>query len=941
MEEPEPERKSQQPAPEQEPQAEPEVKSSVQTQTAESDKSTKSSDNSNDLNHNSLSEFFDSASGVFKKLGKDFQSRDLSKSGFGAAQIAGDFIDFAGSMSEKAAKTIKEVEKRENERGGVKSDASDGAKRDKNLDKTSREELTGLAKDLLKDDDRLKPFLDNVETFEKRAKEEKLSTEEKERFYSQVKDVLEASKTGNKNFDGDYLKTIATDMVKAAANPGGVNQGSYGTCTAAALQSALFKAEPATIGGLVRDMALNGEYKTVDNSTITPNEMNLKADKFHGKTPHDRSTVDQLAQIALLNIFWQRQEGLHGHEPEMKGKIKYEEGHVRDHINDDRTRLMDYSESKPKPFTESAEYIDPGYKNDQQQAHFQNLEQRPIGGPRITDMENIAEMYSQIRGNHGNLKVISAEGGKSVFKPKSQEELSDFIEKAKKENNGVMPAVVLGVHTDVEPFKTDIRDAFESQKGKDPEEAAIHAHHAVALFDSNQEKQTALVENQWGDKVDHTNKPGSKAAVAMKDLFRAIKGRDATEIESDRAKQEEREQKKQPENPEEVARTWINEQEKLVKEMEGGTGVDQKRLLEQEMKLFDYYKSWGRDGEAAKQLDKSAEIFSKTLKSNPLNFNMEEGIQTFSNLSSDLKKEGNREAQIKELGDLIERRVTESLNNLPQLNRADFSEIRQALKGPIQAISVFDSAGNSASAQKVADKLAQVVEAGRLRNGAADRTAVFLATEVSGALVGAKRDDDAEKVLNSAVSDLRKVKPVSEKEQNEYTKGSIELAHEAENLENKSLYTSLYSELESTFEKMKESGVALDNSSRTELRYDLMNHYADTKNAEKMDPIVKEYIASAEKRRADLAATPGRQPAMDYIFEKSAEMMMSVRQPEKALEYYKKAMESLKDKDDVVMEGQDIAARMIPLCLKLNKEAEAKALATQYQLEGLLKRRGP
>jgi hypothetical protein len=469
--------------------------------------------------------------------------------------------------------------------------AAVNSKKGGHADRVSKGELEGLAGETLKDDKQRAAFLKNIEEFEKRAKTDGLSQEEKERFYSQVKDVLEAGKTGNKFFDGDSLKTIASDMMKEAAYPGSVNQGPNPTCTAAALQSALFKAEPASIGALVRDLALTGQCKTADGSIITPNPNNLKPDRYQGEQqPYSRNSVDQLAQIGLLNVFWQRQAGPNGDNRELVGKIKYEEGYTRERIGDDRTRLMNYSSGKPQPLTQEVviSYPEPKRNPGDPPPMPGFAESVPMSGPRILNMANVHDMYSQLRGNHGNLKVISDQPGDTepVFKPGSEKELQEFIERAKKENHGVMPAMVLGVFTDVEPFNADHREAYHS-KDKDrssgSDSRSMHAHHAVALFDVDPAKRTASVENQWGDNVDHTGKPGSKPQIALGDLFSAIHQKDMPQ-DQPAAKKEE--------SPEEHARKYAKEYKEFVKELEHDPSVDREVVARHKEKLAKYVESW-------------------------------------------------------------------------------------------------------------------------------------------------------------------------------------------------------------------------------------------------------------------------------------------------------------------------------------------------------------
>lgn len=856
-----------------------------------------------------LLDLYNASSSIFSEINKGLKSADLSLQGFAKAQLGKDFIDFLSfndktfpANAEKSDKSEKQTEK---------SDSSS--------ERSTAKELLDTAKEVYKDKDSLSSFESYLNKFEERSKKDGISIEEKERFYSQVKDVLEAGKNGNKLFDADYLKEIGKYMVKEAAFPGTVNQGPYPTCTAAALQSALFKVEPATVGGLVRDLALRGEYKTQDGSIIQPNEKNLKGDKYHEteKTKYERNPVDQLAQIGLLNIFWQRRGGLDGQDKSLVGKIKYEEGHARDFISDGRTRLMDYSQNPPEPLRQAHDFIDPGYKRNG--ASFPSSELRPIEGPRILDMANVHEMYSQLRNNHGNLKVISASGSDPVFVPKSKEDLENFIEKAKAENNGVLPAAVLGVFTDVEPFKSDLNEAFKSKEASAESNAEeVHAHHAVALFEHDSKSKTSTVENQWGDSVDHTGADGSKTNVQLADLYQAIKGKAAAENNQDKSPESEK-----SEDALANANRYIAAYEKLVKELEQDSDANPKRLFEHQRQLQSYYRSWDRQEDNSKQLDKTLATFQTLQKSDPASLSLQESLKAYEEL---YPKEGKlsktQEQKFQEIGKQMQEDLQLQIAKLPLLTNTDkdWQTKNTTLENAARAIQAFESSGNSSGAGAIVEQLKGIAE----KNQLSDKKESELTNEIISTLAASGKNMEARSILAGSVAKAESLK----QDKPAYVAAILNLAESAEKANDKNTATSLWNTLDATFAQMKAEQVPINDEQRSILRHELTQRYERERNAGKLEPLIDEYLQARMSENPQAASNKRN----FYPFTKAADSYSRIGNYEKAVSSYEKALELSKLHGE---EGDSaiIADKMIPALVKAERLAEAEKLAKEYDLD--------
>src|SRR5262249_1363363 len=124
----------------------------------------------------------------------------------------------------------------------------------------ARKDVEGLFRKYFTDEKERKNVVGDLDKFESRAAKEKLTEKYKEHFYNQLGRVLREAGEGNKLFTAEEVRGRVADMAHHAAEPGSVNQGSGPTCTAAALEAAMYKKEPGVVAELVADVMINGEY---------------------------------------------------------------------------------------------------------------------------------------------------------------------------------------------------------------------------------------------------------------------------------------------------------------------------------------------------------------------------------------------------------------------------------------------------------------------------------------------------------------------------------------------------------------------------------------------------------------------------------------------------------------------------------------------------------
>lgn len=510
----------------------------------------------------------------------------------------------------------------------------------------TKDQMLESAQQHLTDPMKLAEFRQDVESFENRAEGDGVSDIERETFYGQVGKVLDASAEGNQFYNQDQLRTIAGDMMKHAGSPGTVNQGTEPTCTTAAMESILYAKEPNTIGEVVSEAALTGQYETAGGAVIKIPERNLMPNKYALEdTPEQkaRSLASNIFQPLAINIKWNGEDSYPGQEEGKKGKLVYEEGHPKDYIGDPQTRIMDYSQDPPRPVTEEHTYGD--ILADKDAPIMINSEQRPASAP-LMFMDDLPRIYSDLKGREGALPAASYLEAEGVDAPQSLDEFKKYLESSEY-------PVLLGVHANLEPFASDLSAYNKKNDGRsDAEkesESNMHAHHAVAAFDYDAETGMVSVENQWGAAADHTGGDGKAKQIPVEDLYRAFKGLSPEESQALSAKED-----RKPPTPDEI----IDSQAKFVDEIAADAEQDPQKVWQERRELVRRLDHFGRGDEATEQRDILKRDYQKLVEGKDI----KQSMQLATDLSSTLSAGGDEAGAKEVLADLDRRFLAEYEN---------------------------------------------------------------------------------------------------------------------------------------------------------------------------------------------------------------------------------------------------------------------------------------
>lgn len=765
-------------------------------------------------------------------------------------------------------------------------------------------------------------FLTNLDKFEKRADTDKISREDREKFYAQVGRILQnADAGGNTRFKPDEMRKLASDVMRHGAAPGTVNQGGYPTCTAAALEESLYKAEPATIATLVADVAITGQYKTVDGTVITPPERNLKPDKYNHDSPDNkRSSANQIAQITLLNVHWNRQDafgGVSGTEGEgerapvggKKGKLFYEEGHPKDNMGDSQVRIMDHSTNPPTPITTTSYRMDP---TQEPGAALPLLPvETPIDSPAMS-IGKIGDIYSQLRG-HKELTLVSSYEHPRNHSPKTAADFKKLFEQAAAGENGMKFPIVLGVHANLEPFRSDMRVLTpDGGKAKDPKDAkkeeerlsTMHAHHAVSAFDYDPKTGMVTVENQWGLDVDHTGAPSSKAKIHIDDLFKAYKGED------DKAVPAKPREEKKPTGDE-----YIAEQKKFVDELAADPDVKPSKLLAERLTLQRYVQHWKGDAEAQKLMPDIAKDFKAMMADGKQSY--ESKVSLSQDLLPLLKKAGMTDAIKDSLGYL----------NKSLLDKISATNEPHDSMNQIKALHKLQTEyGDKESAAKLINDFVTIAEKRRqsdTEHGAFRQMSRYAVKDLAELGYG----DAGRKMLEQLLTENRALEKEKGDTDPKVLRNKIDLAHMLESMpERKDEYRKMIAEMEATHAKMSKDPPTDDKRRNWEfgsLQCALRDYYADNKDTKNLIKITNEIMEGIAKGHAEDGGWEARQ--MIGPLQHQAKILMEGGASAEAVAMMEKAY-ALTKKFPEESRSERVPDAMAEMYRKVGKVKEAEAV---------------
>jgi len=371
---------------------------------------------------------------------------------------------------------------------------------------TERNRLNELAEAKIQDPDKLAKFRADMARFEHRAEEQGLGPDQVASTYKELSKLLESD--GTKPTSRDQRAAIAEQVIAQAASPSSVDQGNHNTCNVTVVEARTYTKYPAAAAKLVADVAISGEYYApdgthvqLDPSTLQPDK-EAKGDVDHGGRIKDgkRSFASQIFQVTAVNLALEQDNQKHD-PPACLKYLQLKPGDIdpttgKDYAvgkkpHDTGERLINFATKPPMLLADS-----PGLNDDQ-----------IVGASNIITGQNEKDVMIE----HKKLLTTKSEtgtisDGSAVTLIATENQLNDKLAELKK--NGKLP-IIIGVHTDNEPFFTDGGGNTAGGSG---------GGHVVCITDYDEHYPPKVsIDNQWGSKADHFG----KKEITVHDLYLA------------------------------------------------------------------------------------------------------------------------------------------------------------------------------------------------------------------------------------------------------------------------------------------------------------------------------------------------------------------------------------------------------------------------------------
>lgn len=334
-----------------------------------------------------------------------------------------------------------------------------------------RQALEAEARAKISKNKELSRLLDDMTTFERRARATGLTDKQINDTFAHTTRILAAP---NATLSLDQRIKVAEQIIRNAAKPTSIDQGRHGTCNVAVVETRLYTRNPEAAAKLVADVATTGSFRSHDGSVITPTARSLHPDdEAGGNPPSDgqRGLASQIFQITAANVHWQRMQVTPDGKLSRRGSIIYEQIESKRSwfTGDTGERVMDYNVDPPRETTK--------YRQ----------------GPALS-VSDLIGIANQITGKTESGFVIENEvhGGRGTVHVTSPRELEQAILDAGR--NGQFPAFIR-VHTGNDPFLSDSGGSFARQRG---------VWHVVSITGYDARTKKVSVDNQWGGRGDRS-----------------------------------------------------------------------------------------------------------------------------------------------------------------------------------------------------------------------------------------------------------------------------------------------------------------------------------------------------------------------------------------------------------------------------------------------------
>jgi hypothetical protein len=343
--------------------------------------------------------------------------------------------------------------------------------------------LSEVAARKIEDPSQLEKFNEDMITFEERATKQGVSNAEVAKTYHQLARMLEPDR--ETPLTSEQREALARQIIEQAADPTRIDQGQHNTCNITTIETRIYTRTPSAAAELVTDMALKGEFETLDGTVVKLPDSSLQPmteATLDSPVYGDRSYASQIFQLTAVNVHYARENAA----TTPPGQKQYEQ--IKTDVDGDNgERLFDYSSGSP------IEVVING---------------QPARQPHL-NISQYQEIHNQIaKGDDSGFLLAHSDSISHSTLENFDSEESLRTKLVEMKEAGAFPAIIR-IDSWNEPFLSDSGGGEAGGSGQ--------GWHVVTVTDFDSAADRVSIDNQWGELDDRFGERG----VSVQDLYLA------------------------------------------------------------------------------------------------------------------------------------------------------------------------------------------------------------------------------------------------------------------------------------------------------------------------------------------------------------------------------------------------------------------------------------
>ncbi len=323
-----------------------------------------------------------------------------------------------------------------------------------------------------------------------------ISRNEKDKTFNEMLKLIDGSVKSS--YTQSDREIIAAQALWHMARPTRQEQGQFSTCNVTTVRSTLMHQSPSTFARMISEIGTTDKFITADGSIVdVPASMTqvLKAESNFPPTGGARSWLGHISDVAMANIYWQRQTVDTFGLTVPKGSIKYTDIEPQ-YTGDSGERLH--------------KYLEDGRQHYELRERTRNVVAR---SPELYPA-NILDIMGQLTGRDEKGRVIAHKAHYSDTEGRVAL-VDNEVTFAKAMSEGPWPKIIT-VHTSQDPFWKDSGSGTAGGAG-----GRSGGWHVVVATGIDKQTNSVAIDNSWQPERDHN---ANRRRISLKNLFEATTG---------------------------------------------------------------------------------------------------------------------------------------------------------------------------------------------------------------------------------------------------------------------------------------------------------------------------------------------------------------------------------------------------------------------------------